>query len=177
MRFPRFLAALLCAGLLASVAALGGCASNEAARREADRAAQARAWNDAHSGVRQASYADDEGTAGMVVDGEEGTLNQPDVDAAIAQHRAELLECYRLGSRSSQRAYGRALLRFFVDPKGEVVDVTVLESTIGSARVEHCLIDIAAGVTLPAPAGHKATTFEYPIEFTVRTLTASRQKP
>jgi TonB family protein len=112
----------------------------------------------------------------MVVDGEEGTLNQPDVDAAIQQHRAELLECYRLGSRSSQRSYGRALLRFFVDPKGEVVDVAVLESTIGSARVEHCLVDIAAGVTLPAPAGHKPTTFEYPIEFTARTLTASRLK-
>jgi TonB family protein len=176
MRSLRFLPAVLCAGFFVTILVpLGGCASDAAARREAERAAKAR--NDAHSGIRQASYADDDGTPGMVVDGEEGTLNQPDVDAAIQQHRGELLECYRLGSRSSQRAYGRALLRFFVDAKGEVVDVAVLESTVGSARVEHCLVDIAAGVTLPPPAGHKPTTFEYPIEFTARTLTASRQKP
>jgi TonB family protein len=172
----RFLPAAVCAVFFVIILApLGGCASDVAARREAERAAKAR--NDAHAGIRQATYADDESTPGMVVDGEEGTLNQPDVDAAIQQHRAELLECYRLGSRSSQRAYGRALLRFFVDAKGEVVDVAVLESTVGSARVEHCLVDIAAGVTLPPPAGHKPTTFEYPIEFTARTLTASRQKP
>jgi TonB family protein len=158
---------------MALLPALVGCASDEAARRDA---ARARARSDAHAGVRQASYSDEDAEPGMVVQGEEGTLNEPDVDAAIQQHRGELLECYRLGSRSSQRSYGRALLRFFVDGKGEVVDVTVLESTVGSSRVEQCLVDIAAGVTLPAPAGHKPTTFEYPIEFTARTLTASRQK-
>jgi len=76
----------------------------------------------------------------------------------------------------SSRAYGRAVLRFFVDGKGEVVDVAILESTVGNARVERCLKDIAVGVRLPAPAGLKPTTFEYPIEFTARTLTASRQK-
>jgi TonB family protein len=175
MRLLSPLFPVLCVTFLAS---LGGCASSDAARRDDERAARERAWNESHSGIRQATYAEDGASPDpeMVVAGEEGTLNVSDVDGAIQQHRGELLDCYRLGSRSSQRAYGRAVLRFFVDGKGEVVDVAILESTVGNARVERCLKDIAVGVHLPPPAGHKPTTFEYPIEFTARTLTASRQK-
>jgi TonB family protein len=155
------------------VAALGltlaapGCATSDAARLEQEREERVRAWNDKHSAVHSAeeSEAAPDAEPAMTVSGDEGTLNAEDVEAAISLHRAELLECYGLGRRSSQRAYGHAMLRFFVDGKGEVQDVAILESNIGNKTIERCLADIAVGVTMHAPAGRKPTTFDYPIDF------------
>jgi hypothetical protein len=159
----RFLTAALGLALVASA----GCASDEA-RRDAERAERQRQWADRHpQHIRAASDGEDDASPEMAVAGDEGTLNAEDVESAIAQHRRELLDCYRLDRRPRRSASGRALLRFFVDGKGEVVDVAILESDIGNARVERCLADIAVGVTLHAPSGRKPTTFDYPIQFRI----------
>jgi hypothetical protein len=171
----------LTAALGLTLAALSGCATDDAARRELEHDEAVRAWNDKHSAVHSADEADEKAqeAAGdpsteMTVTGDEGTLNAEDVEAAISQHRGELLDCYKLGRRSGQKAEPRAVLRFFVDGKGEVQDVAILESNIRSKVVERCLADIAVGVTMHAPAGRKATTFDYPIEFRARAVTARR---
>ncbi|HVZ70754.1 MAG TPA: AgmX/PglI C-terminal domain-containing protein [Polyangia bacterium] len=164
----RSLITLLGASMLAATL---GCATNVAAQREQEREARAQAWNDKHSAVHSAEEAEaqaepaPDSESEMSMSGDEGTLNAEDIEAAMNQHRAELIDCYSLGRRSARKAYGRAVLRCFVDGKGEVQDVAILESNIGNRAVEHCLIDIAIGVTLHAPAGRKATTFDYPIEF------------
>jgi hypothetical protein len=154
--------------------ASGGCASDEA-RRDAQRAERERLWNERHpQQIRAATDQDDGASPEMAVSGDEGTLNAEDVESAIAPHRAELLDCYGLGRKASRHALGsRALLRFFVDGKGEVVDVAILESNIGNGAVERCLADIAVGVTLHPPMGHKPTTFDYPFEFRVSSRSTS----
>jgi hypothetical protein len=172
MQLVRFVPAVLCLTVLVGS---GACASSKGAEEEDESAVQ-RAWNDPKNHIRAATNTPDDPSPDMVVDGTEGTLDTVDVEEAIKRHRGELLDCYKLGRRSTKNGYGRALLRFFVDGKGEVVDVAILESTVGNGRIERCLADIAVGVKLPPPNGHKPTTFDYPIEFTARPLTAERQK-
>jgi hypothetical protein len=160
---------------LALMSCLGaGCASSQAARRE--EALQA-ARDERHSHVQQATYSDDDSSQ-MSVSGEEGTLNAADVESALHDHFGEIRDCFHLGHRGGpQRATGRLMLRFFVDGKGEVSDVQVVESTIGNHVVERCIADIGLGVVFERPAGHKATTFDYPVELRpARQVTADRQR-
>jgi hypothetical protein len=162
---PAALALLSCLGV--------GCASSEAARRE--EALQA-AREERHSHVQQASYSDDDSSQ-MSVSGEEGTLNAADVEGALHDHFGEIRDCFHLPHRGPARATGRLMLRFFVDGKGEVSDVQVVESTIGNHVIERCIADIGLGVIFERPAGNRATTFDYPVELRpARQVTADRQR-
>lgn len=152
-----------------------GCASHETAQRQA-RAAREAARDARGSHVQQASYAEDDSSQ-MTVQGEEGTLNAADVESALREHFGEIRDCFHLGKRAPQRPSGRLLLRFFVDGKGEVDDVAIVESSIGNHVIERCIADIGLGVVFERPAGHKAMTFDYPVEFRpARPLTADGQR-
>jgi TonB family protein len=153
-----------------------GCASDKADRRDQAREAREAARAARPSHVQQAQYAEDEGSPQMTVTGEEGTLNAADVESALHDHSTEIRDCYRLGRRSP-RMGGRLVLRFFVDGKGEVDDVAIVESSIGNHAIERCIADIGLGVVFEQPAGHKPATFDYPVEFRpARQLTADRQR-
>jgi TonB family protein len=173
MKRPNaFLRPAWLAVLVLTTSAGAGCASSEAARRD-----QARAAREArHGAVHQATDSDSDDSSQMTVSGDEGTLNSQDVDTALHAHMGEILDCYRLGRKAPQHADARVLLRFFVDGKGEVDDVSILQSNIGNHAVERCLADIAVGVVFEPPTGHKATTFDYPFEFRSREVTAARQR-
>jgi hypothetical protein len=173
------LGAILLISLTSAVGA--GCASDEAARRDEARAKRQEEWNARHSSIQAASDNEDTSSPEMTVDGEEGALNSADVEASLKSHMGDILDCYRLGSRTAQKVGGRVLMRFFVDGKGEVQDVAILESSIANAGkggvVERCLADIAVGVMFHPPAGRKPTTFDYPFEFRpARQVTAQRQR-
>jgi TonB family protein len=153
-----------------------GCASDEAAHRDRAREAREAARAARPSHVQQATYAEDDASAQMTVSGEEGTLNAADVESALHEHSSEIRDCYHLGKRSP-RSGGRLVLRFFVDGKGEVDDVSIVESSIGNHAIERCIADIGLGVVFEQPAGHKPATFDYPVEFrAARQLTADRQR-
>jgi hypothetical protein len=155
-----------------------GCASETAARHEeAPRLATASRAPTSH--VQQATYENDEASPEMTVTGEEGTLNAADVEGAVQEHAAEILDCYRAGRRTSPHTTGHITLRFFVDGKGEVDDVSIVESNLGNHAVERCIADVGLGVVFERPVGHKPTTFDYPFEFRpARQVTAERvRKP
>jgi hypothetical protein len=170
LAFSRFLPGVFGLTLLASVGL--GCASDEAARMDDEETR--RAWNDPKTHIRAATNDETDASPEMAVSGDEGTLNSADIEGAMARHRDELLDCYSLRRGASRSGANRALLRFFVDGKGEVVDVAILESNIGNGRVERCLADIAVGVRLPPPNGRKPTTFDYPIEFRVASRSTAK---
>ena len=153
-----------------------GCASDETRRDQALAAREAaRAARPSH--VQQATYAEDDPSSQMTVQGEEGTLNAADVESALHDHFGEIRDCYRLGRKAPQRPSGRVMLRFFVDAKGEVDDVSIVESNIGNHAIERCIADIGLGVVFERPAGGKPTTFDYPVEFRpARPLTADSQR-
>jgi TonB family protein len=169
---PALLAVLVLAWPL-----FAGCASSEEARRDEERAARAGAWDARHSHVQRASDADDGASPQMTVRGEEGTLNAADVESALHDHLGEIRECYSAGRRGPHPATGRVVVRFFVDVKGEVDEVSIVESSIGNPAIERCIADISVGVVFERPAGHKPMTFDYPFEFRpARQETAARQR-
>ena len=146
------------------------CASSNAAGWDKERQAREAARAARPTSIPQAKYEDDSSSPEMSVQGEEGTLT--DVNSALRDHFGEIKECFRIGHRAA-RPSGRVMLRLFVDGKGEVQDVTVLESTIGNPHIERCIADICLGVMFERPAGNRPTTIDYPVEF--RPALASRQ--
>jgi TonB family protein len=168
--------ALLGLAIALTVSASVGCASSEGSRRDRARAVRQAEADARHSQVHQASDADDDSSQ-MTVSGDEGTLNSEDIEGVLHQHMGEILDCYRLARRTPQKVEGRVLLRFFVDAKGEVQDVSIVQSNLGNHVVERCLADIAVGVVFEPPTGHKPMSFDYPVEFRTRAVTADRRRP
>jgi TonB family protein len=102
---------------------------------------------------------------GMSVDSELGVLDTEDVEATLKQHFDEIRGCYQRAGKAQRYAGGRVMLRFLVGGDGLSQDVLVIESTLGNYDVERCLVEVGRRIAFPAPTGHKATTFEYPVEF------------
>jgi TonB family protein len=143
-----------------AIGAVGGaCGSDKAARREAgglEHASNRRA----SKGIRSADPA-----PGMTVDNELGVLDTEEVDATLKQHFDEIRGCYHRAGKAQRYAGGRVMLRFLVGGDGIAQDVLVIESTLGNYDVERCLVEVGRRIAFRAPAGHKPTTFEYPVEF------------
>jgi len=173
----RSLALLRVASLAVALTLGAGCASDEEARREAVHSAAEAERDSRHAHVHEATESEDESSPQMTVQGDEGTLNAADIESALHDHMDEIRDCYRVGKKAAPRDGAKVMLRFFVDGKGEVQDVSIVESNLGSRGIEHCLADIAVGVVFEAPTGHKPMTFDYPVEFrSAPPLTADRQR-
>jgi TonB family protein len=135
-----------------------GCGSDKAARQEDAPLAHRR---HAPSGGIHAA----EPSAGMTVDNELGVLDTEDVEATMKDHFDDIRGCYRRAGKAQRYADGRVMLRFLVGGDGIPQDVLVIESTLGNYDVERCLVEVGRRIAFHAPTGHKATTFEYPVEF------------
>ncbi|HEY2903524.1 MAG TPA: TonB family protein [Polyangia bacterium] len=99
------------------------------------------------------------------VDSELGVLQTADVEDTIAAHFENLRGCYRHAGRAQRYAGGQVLLRFLIGPNGKPDDVLVAESDLGNYSVERCLVHVGRDIAFKPPEGHKATSFDYPIEF------------
>jgi TonB family protein len=107
----------------------------------------------------------DPNPAGMTVENELGILDTEDVEATMRDHFDEVRGCYHRAGKAQRYAGGRVMLRFLIGGDGIAQDVLVIESTLGNYEVERCLVEVGRRITFHAPTGHKATTFEYPVEF------------
>jgi TonB family protein len=136
-----------------------GCGSDKAARRE--EGGPEHALKRRSSGI----HAADPNPAGMTVDNELGVLDTEDVEATMKDHFDDIRGCYRRAGKAQRYAGGRVMLRFLVGGDGTPQDVLVVESTLGNYDVERCLVEAGRRITFHAPTGHKATSFEYPVEF------------
>jgi TonB family protein len=136
-----------------------GCGSDKAARHEEggpEHALKRRSSGGIHSA---------DPSPGMTVDNELGVLDTEEVDATLKQHFDEIRGCYHRAGKAQRYAGGRVMLRFLVGGDGIAQDVLVVESSLGNYDVERCLVEVGRRISFHAPAGHKATTFEYPVEF------------
>lgn len=148
--------------LLLLIPLVTGCASEGSGRRS-------RPLRNAKAGnVRAAEPERFDKSAGareMGLQNEIGVYDSADVEETMAAHMEEARDCYRRAGKARRYAAGKVNLRFMVDGTGKPQDVLVIATDLGNYDVERCLVDLARGVQFPAPAGHKATTFEYPVEF------------
>jgi TonB family protein len=138
-----------------------GCGSDKAARNDDDGARQLARRHRSSGGIHSA----DPNPAGMSVDNELGVLDTEDVEATLQNHFDEIRTCYQRAGKAQRYADGKVMLRFLIGGNGIAQDVLVIESTLGNYDVERCLVEVGRRITFHAPTGHKATTFEYPVEF------------
>ena len=136
-----------------------GCGSDKAARRE--QGSPEHALKRSSGGIHSA----DPNPAGMTVDNELGVLDTEDVEATMRSHFDDIRGCYHRAGKAQRYAGGRVMLRFLVGGNGIAQDVLVIESTLGNYDVERCLVEVGRRIAFHAPTGHKATSFEYPVEF------------
>jgi TonB family protein len=133
-----------------------GCGHEEAAKR-AQRA-------DEHRLARRAPPPAPAAPA-MELQNELGVVETADVEEALERHFDEIRGCYHRAGKAQKYAGGKVLLRFMVAGSGHADDVLVVESDLGNYNVERCLVEVGRRITFKAPTGHKATTFDYPVEF------------
>jgi TonB family protein len=101
----------------------------------------------------------------MHLDSELGVLDTAEVEDALQARFDDVRACYQRAGKAQSYAGGRVLLRFLIAGDGHAQDVWVVESSLGNYQVERCLIEVGRSVAFNAPSGHKATTFDYPVEF------------
>jgi hypothetical protein len=144
---------------------VAACATDDEARRAAEeQARRAQAARGSDAPPKRPAHADD-ATPGMNVDNEMGVLETEEVEDTLQARFDDVRACYGRAGKAQEYAGGRVLLHFIVDGTGHAQDVWVVESTLGNYSVERCLVAVGRSVVFRAPGGHKATTFDYPVEF------------
>jgi hypothetical protein len=107
---------------------------------------------------------DETGPEEMALEGGRGTLEQREVDAAMAGHQKELVACADEAGPARRYLGGQVVLRFFVASTGEVSNVLVVSSTVGNFAVERCLVAQGRRLKMAPPRGHKSSDFQYTLE-------------
>jgi TonB family protein len=146
-----------------ALSALWGCATDGDERRAAAEQEQlARATSCDNTPRPQKAY---DPVPAMKVDSDMGVLETNDVEDTLQAHFEDVRACYARAGKAQEYAGGRVVLHFLVNGDGHAEDVWVVESSLGNYSVERCLVEVGRGVVFNAPSGHKATTFDYPVEF------------
>jgi hypothetical protein len=153
VRGSRSLVWLLVAGLLGGVGCASAGGSGSGQRRTSGYE------------VRAATTETRDGSGGMAVQAEEGSLDQDDAEDAIRRHWGKLVRCYDEAGPARDFAGGGVTLRFEVARDGRTSAVHVLESKLGSLEVERCLMQASRAIRFPRPHGNARAFFEYSLEF------------
>src|SRR5262245_39720063 len=126
----------------AALAVLGGCASDSASRRGSSSSASEEGSAGPGSRYRpgQRPVGGDEPNDGLVVQQEQGSLEQRDVDAVLERHVPTLVRCYERAGEAQKYVEGEVVLRFNVSGTGAVSDVLVVQNGLGNYAVERCLV-------------------------------------
>jgi hypothetical protein len=151
------------AGALAQLTS--GCATDDETRRAADEQERLAAAARPATPKRQGAASEADPAPGMKVDSELGVMETADVEDTLQARFEDVRACYERAGKAREYAGGRVVLHFLVDGMGHAEDVWVVESSLGNFDVERCLVYVGRSVVFPAPSGHKATTFDYPVEF------------
>jgi TonB family protein len=145
--------------MVAAVGVAWGCGHDDGAKR-----AQAHSAGGRRLAVAKKPRADVP-APDMQLQNELGVVETADVEEAIEGHFDEIRGCYQRAGKAQKYAAGKVTLRFLVNGNGQADDVLVIESNLGNYGVERCLVEVGRRIAFKAPAGNKATTFDYPVEF------------
>ena len=93
-----------------------------------------------------------------------GPLAPAVIEREIANHRADLEQCYQRQLASHPALAGRIVVHWNVDTTGAVVEQCITEDTVGDAALLACVNHLVAATRYPAPP--TAATVFYPFLFT-----------
>ncbi|MCK5733347.1 MAG: energy transducer TonB [Candidatus Latescibacteria bacterium] len=88
------------------------------------------------------------------------------IEAMITQHRAQIAYCYQRELKSNPGLKGKIVVRFTVRANGRITGAKVIQSTMGNAKVERCIVGIIRRFRFEAVGKEKGNlTYEYPFMF------------
>ncbi len=88
------------------------------------------------------------------------------IEAMITRHRAQIAYCYQRELKSNPGLKGRVVVRFTVRANGRVTGAKVVQSTMGNAKVERCIVGIIRRFKFETVGKEKGNlTYEYPFMF------------
>jgi TonB family protein len=88
------------------------------------------------------------------------------IEAMITQHRAQIAYCYQRELKSNPGLKGKIVVRFTVRVNGRITGAKVVQSTMGNAKVERCIVGIIRRFRFEAVGKEKGNlTYEYPFIF------------
>ena len=94
-----------------------------------------------------------------------GGMGAAEVRAVARAHMPEISRCYEAALAKVDEAKGRVVVRFVIDPQGNVPSAHLAADELGVEGVGCCVVQRVAAWTFPRPQGGYAIV-EYP--FTVR---------
>jgi hypothetical protein len=113
---------------------------------------------------------DDEPEDGVTFTKTKGTISKEAIDAALAPHQQEMMDCYSAKVGKRRFLGGEVRLLWELKADGAVKSVK-LDSNLGAWDVEKCLLDIAWAATFDRPRGGDAE-FDLPLSFSATRSTA-----
>ncbi len=111
---------------------------------------------------------EDEGPQdGVQVVSTHGHMEMSAIEAGIAPHTQNLMDCYT--TRVGRRKWlgGRVSLHWDINKAGEITGVKLAESDLGAWPIEKCLVEIARAATFAKPVGGDAD-FSIPLDFSAK---------
>ena len=89
------------------------------------------------------------------------------IEAMITRHRAQIAHCYETELRKTPGLEGKIVVRFTVRANGRVTGAKVIQSTMGNAKVERCIVGVIRRFKFDVVGREKGNlTYEYPFIFT-----------
>jgi TonB family protein len=95
-----------------------------------------------------------------------GTISGSAVRSLIHSKLSQLQACYELALDGTGEASGRVVVRFIVDPSGQVAHANISSNSFGRPDIGCCVLARVAAWAFPAPTGDGFVAVEYP--FVVR---------
>jgi hypothetical protein len=93
-------------------------------------------------------------------------LGPADVRRVVMSHAGAVRACYELEAQKTPDLKGTMRVAWRIDPDGSARDVKIVESTLGSPRVEACVIRQVSHWRFPQ-AGKATVIDSFPFKFAV----------
>ncbi|MBX7082841.1 MAG: TonB family protein [Nannocystaceae bacterium] len=96
-----------------------------------------------------------------------GDIDRNVIRQVVRKHIGEIRECYNEGLLRKPELRGRVSVSFVIDGRGDASDATLVDSTLGDATVEACIVRAVDRWKFPAPppgAGTVKITYPFLLE-------------
>jgi hypothetical protein len=96
-----------------------------------------------------------------------GSIDRDAIDAAIRAHRDEFRYCYeREVNAGHPNLAGKIVTAFVIGGSGRASQLSIASSSMDSAGVEKCVLDVISRIQFPQPAGNVPVSIKYPFAYT-----------
>lgn len=95
----------------------------------------------------------------------EGGLDPDQVQAVIERNYGQMVYCFEKGIQSQPNLKGRVAVKFLISSSGSVSVANVAQTSLGSSKVESCILSKLRAMKFPRPKGNVAVNVLYPFAF------------